>query len=53
MGDFFHIRDIAAIEKALENTKHEEKEIRKKLSKFNLEEYYSKIGEDDLVAIMF
>lgn len=53
MGDFFHIRDIAAIEKALENTKHEEKEIRKKLSKFNLEEYFSKIGEDDLVAIMF
>jgi lipoate---protein ligase len=53
MGDFFHIKDIAPVEKALENTKHEEKEIRKVLSRFNLNEYFNKITEDDLVAIMF
>lgn len=52
-GDFFHIRDIAPIEQALENTKHEEKEIRKKLSQFDLSQYFNKITEDDLVAIMF
>ncbi len=52
-GDFFHIRDIAPIEQALENTRHEEKEIRKQLSQFNLNEYFNKITENDLVAIMF
>lgn len=52
-GDFFHIKDIAPIEKALENTKHEEKEIRAKLAQFDLSEYFNKVTEDDLVAIMF
>lgn len=52
-GDFFHIKDIAPIEKALENTRHEEKEIRKVLSQFKMSEYFNKITEDDLVAIMF
>jgi lipoate-protein ligase A len=52
-GDFFHIKDIGPIEQALENTRHEEKDIREKLSRFNLNEYFNKINEDDLVAIMF
>ncbi|MFD2517433.1 lipoate--protein ligase [Salinimicrobium flavum] len=52
-GDFFHIRDIHPIEKALENTKHEEEEIRAKLEPFNLKEYFNKISEDDLISIMF
>lgn len=52
-GDFFHIRDISPIEQALKNTKHNEEEIRSVLKQFDLEEYFSKITEDDLVAIMF
>ena len=52
-GDFFHIRDIEPIERALEDTKHEEEEIRKKLRKFDLQEYFSNISENDLISIMF
>lgn len=52
-GDFFHIKDIEPIERALENTKHEEVEIRKVLQQFNLNEYFNKITEDDLIKIMF
>src|SRR5690554_4571126 len=35
-GDFFHIKDIEIIERALENTKHEEKAIREVLNQFDL-----------------
>lgn len=52
-GDFFHIKDIDPIERALENTKHEESEIRKVLQQFDLKEYFNEITEDDLVSIMF
>lgn len=52
-GDFFHIKDIEVIEKALENTRHEENEIRKVLQQFDLKEYFNNVTEDDLVAIMF
>lgn len=52
-GDFFHIKDIDEIERALENTKHEETAIRKVLQQFNLREYFNKVSEDDLVSIMF
>lgn len=52
-GDFFHIKDISKIEKALENTKHEESEIRKVLSQFDLKNYFEKVTENDLVSIMF
>ena len=52
-GDFFHIRDIEEIEKALENTRHQEEEIRKVLQQFKLENYFSNVTEDDLMAIMF
>lgn len=52
-GDFFHIKDIEPVERALENSKHEEQAIRKVLQKFDLEEYFNNISEDDLVAVMF
>ena len=52
-GDFFHIKDIEPVERALENTKHDEKAIRDVLQQFNLNEYFNNISEDDLVAVMF
>lgn len=52
-GDFFHIKDIDVVERALENIKHEETAIRKVLEEFDLSEYFNKVTEDDLVSIMF
>ena len=52
-GDFFHIKDIEVIERALENTKHEEQAIREVLDQFDLSQYFNNITQDDLVAIMF
>ena len=52
-GDFFHIKDIGPIEKALQNTEHEEGAIRKVFGKFDLNDYFSNITEDDLVSVMF
>lgn len=52
-GDFFHVKDIEVIERALEQTRHEENAIRAVLSQFDLREYFNKVSEDDLVAIMF
>lgn len=52
-GDFFHIKDIGEIENALGNTKHEEKEIRTVLQRFELKEYFNNVTEDDLVSIIF
>lgn len=52
-GDFFHVKDIEVIERALEDTRHEENAIRAVLGQFDLREYFNKISEDDLVAIMF
>ena len=52
-GDFFHIKDIEIIERALENTRHDEVEIRKVVQQFDLKEYFNNVTEDDLVAIMF
>lgn len=53
LGDFFHIRDIGEIEKALKDTPHEESKIREKLGQFNLSQYFKDISADDLVAAMF
>lgn len=52
-GDFFHVHDIEVIERAIEKTSHNENSLRKKLSEFNLAEYFSKITEDDLIEAMF
>lgn len=53
IGDFFHIKDIEVVERALENTKHEETAIKKVLAEFDLKEYFNKVTEDDLLSIMF
>ena len=52
-GDFFHIRDIGAIEKALQGCPHREEAIRERLSQFDLSSYFKDVSEDDLVAAMF
>lgn len=52
-GDFFHIRDIEAIEQALEDCPHEEAAIKERLGRFDLSQYFKDIGEEDLVAAMF
>ncbi|MDR9375365.1 MAG: lipoate--protein ligase [Schleiferiaceae bacterium] len=52
-GDFFHIRDIEPVEKALEGCPHEESQIRQRLTAFDLATYFKDISEDDLVAAMF
>lgn len=52
-GDFFHVHDIDAVERAIEHTPHDEKHLREKLSHFRLAEYFSGITEDDLIAAMF
>lgn len=52
-GDFFNIKPIEPVERALENTRHEEQEIRRVLQQFHLREYFRNISEDDLVSIMF
>lgn len=52
-GDFFHIKDISPVEKALVNTKHQEEEIRKALGQFNLKNYFEKVTEDDLISLLF
>lgn len=52
-GDFFNIKPIEPVERALENTRHEEHDIRQVLQQFDLREYFRNISEDDLVAIMF
>ena len=52
-GDFFNEKDISEIEKALEETAHEEEAIREKLSEFTIEEYFTNMTIDDLVEGMF
>lgn len=52
-GDFFSVRDIEPIERAIENTEHDEKSIRKKLQSFNMPDYFSNVTEDDLIEAMF
>ena len=52
-GDFFNEKDITEIEKALEETPHEEEAIRQKLGKYKIEQYFSNITIDDLVEVMF
>lgn len=52
-GDFFHIRDIEAIEQALEDCPHGEAAIKERLGRFDLSQYFKDIGEEDLVAAMF
>lgn len=52
-GDFFNEKDIIEIETALHNIAHEEKKIRKVFSQFQIEKYFHKMTEDDLITAMF
>lgn len=52
-GDFFHIRDIEPVERALVGVPHEEAAIRKVLDGFDLDQYFSKVSKEDLIAAMF
>lgn len=52
-GDFFHVHDIDEIERAIENTPHDEKSIRQKLEKYNIAEYFANISEEELISAMF
>lgn len=52
-GDFFNHKDINEIEKALETIPHNELEIRKALSRFDIDDYFTNITIDDLLEAMF
>lgn len=52
-GDFFNEKDISEIEKALEETAHDEDEIREKLHNYEIGEYFSNMTIEDLVEAMF
>lgn len=52
-GDFFNEKDISEIEKALEETAHEEESIRKKLNEFTIPEYFANMTIEDLVEAAF
>lgn len=52
-GDFFNQKDISEIERALEETSHEEEAIREKLSNFEIGEYFSNMTIEDLVEVAF
>ncbi|MEO6949171.1 MAG: lipoate--protein ligase [Ginsengibacter sp.] len=52
-GDFFNHKDINEIENALENIPHNESDIRKALSSFDIDEYFTNITLEDLLEVMF
>lgn len=52
-GDFFSETGISEIENALINTLHEEKELRSKLSSFQIEKHFRNISLDELMTAMF
>lgn len=52
-GDFFHIKDIETVERALIGTSHDKKAIEAKLDQIDLSEYFNNISKADLLAAMF
>ncbi|MCF6095615.1 hypothetical protein L1766_01120 [Thermovorax subterraneus] len=52
-GDFFGKRDIAEVEGLLKGVKHEEDEIKKALSKINIDDYFAGITAEELVSLFF
>lgn len=52
-GDFFGSKPISEVEKALENCQHDQKQIRKKLDKFNIDDYFHQMTIDDLMSALF
>jgi lipoate-protein ligase A len=52
-GDFFGEYELSDIENALSGAKHNENDIRRKLSGFNLSRYFSGISTDDFISVLF
>lgn len=53
MEIFFNEKDISEIEKALENTAHEEQAIRNVLDKYPVGKYFHNMDQVDLLNAMF
>lgn len=51
-GDFFGKEDVGEIEKSLIGKNHEESEIKKVLSNFQISEYFSNIKEDEILNLL-
>jgi len=52
-GDFFNEKDISEIETGLENTPHEENEIRKVFNQYQIGKYFHNMTANDLLSAMF
>ena len=52
-GDFFGEYEVSDIENSLTGLPYEKSAIRQKLSEFELSRYFSGIGTDDLLSLMF
>ncbi|MCO5236864.1 MAG: lipoate--protein ligase [Chitinophagaceae bacterium] len=52
-GDFFNKKDISEIEQALENTLHQEADIRQVLAKYTIGDYFFGMTGNDLIDAMF
>ena len=52
-GDFFGTKDIKDIEDALIGTKHDAESIKETLSKFEIESYFHKMTQEDLMSVLF
>lgn len=52
-GDFFNEKDIADIERVLENQAHNENALRKVLNTFTIDAYFKGMTTDDLVSALF
>ena len=52
-GDFFGIKEVEDIEKALINIKHGQDEVRSVLAKFDLKQYFHKMSAADVMAVFF
>ena len=51
-GDFFGRYDVSEIENALIGVKHDEDDIRRVLSSFDINNYFANISIDELVKLM-
>lgn len=51
-GDFFHIHDPSDIENALVGSHHEEKEMRNRIEKFALNEYFLNVTENEIISTL-
>lgn len=52
-GDFFTHKDITEIEEAFVSIPHKEEEIKQVLSRYNLDDYFFNINQNDILSAMF